>query len=270
MSISETVSAEQMHKIEQIMLQRLGKDLTHFKKPFLGRRISSRMRAVGAKDGSEYAKLLELDENEPALLFKSFSINVTEFYRDPFVWVSISSLVPELLAKNRTIRAWSAGSASGEEPYSIAILLSEAIGTKNIKFQILATDINTEALIRARKGQYTSANLKNLSPALISKYFDKTGEDTFQVSEDLKQRISFEHGDIASFSTDPVHLIFCRNVLIYYEKTAQEIIFKRFHKALTKDGYLIIGQDETMMGIQASKQFSCIHPKERIYAKSAI
>jgi len=257
-----------MQQIEKIMMQRTGKDLTGFKKPFLGRRISSRMRAVGVKDGSEYAKLLESDTEEPTRLFKSFSINVTEFYRDPFVWDYISSLLPRILEKNRTIRAWSAGSASGEEPYSIAIMLSEAIGAKNNRFQILATDINLEALERAKKGRYSSANLKNLQPQTVSKYFTQVEADTFEISDNIKQHIKFEHGDIASFATDQMHLVFCRNVLIYYEKTAQEIIFKRFNKTLTDDGYLVIGQDESMMGIQASKIFSCIRPKERIYEKT--
>lgn len=267
MSVPEIVSAEQMAQIEKIMLQRIGKDLTQFKKPFLGRRISSRMRAVGVKDGSEYAKILESDENEPALLFKSFSINVTEFFRDPFVWKCVSNLLPRLLNKNSTINAWSAGSASGEEPYSIAIMLKEAIGIMKNQFKVLATDISLEAINRAKKGQYTSSNLMNLPTEIITKYFTKIGTDTFQLNEEIRQYVVFEQADIASFAADKIHLIFCRNVLIYYEKAAQEIIFKRFHKSLTDDGYLVIGQDETMMGIQSSKLFSCIYPKERIYEK---
>lgn len=268
MSANETVSPEQMRQIEKIMMQRVGKDLTHFKKPFLGRRISSRMRAVGAADGSEYAKLLESDSREPELLFRSFSINVTEFYRDPFVWNCISSMLPGLLGKHSLIRAWSAGSASGEEPYSIAIMLKEAIGLKKNRFEVLATDISLEALERAKRGHYNSMNLKNLSPQTISKYFTQLGTDKFQIKDEIKQHVRFEHGDIASFAAETAQLILCRNVLIYYEKPAQEMIFQRFNKVLSDDGYLVIGQDETMMGIQASKIFSCIYPKERIYAKA--
>lgn len=268
MSVIETISTDQMEKIEKIMLQRTGKDLTQFKKPFLGRRISSRMRAVGVKDGSEYANLLESDNNEPVLLFKSLSINVTEFYRDPFVWKCVSNdLLPKLLGKNTTIHAWSAGSASGEEPYSIAIMLKEAIGVRKNQFKVLATDISLDAINHAKRGRYTLANLKNLQQELIAKYFVKVGDDTFQLNEEIKQHVVFEHADIASFAAEKIHLIFCRNVLIYYEKSAQEMIFNRFSKALADDGYLVIGQDETMMGIQSSKLFSCIYPKERIYEK---
>lgn len=249
------------------MMRKMGKDLTQFKKPFLGRRISSRMRTVGAKDGSEYAHILESNTDEPALLFRSFSINVTEFYRDPFVWECVSSnILPRLLGKN-TINAWSAGSASGEEPYSIAIMLKEAIGAKKIQFKVLATDLNLDAITRAKNGQYLSANIKNLQPALVSKYFTQTGNDSYQISDEIKQHVVFEIADIASFVTENINLIFCRNVLIYYEKAAQEIIFRRFNKTLVDDGYLVIGQDETMMGTRISGLFSCIYPKERIYAK---
>jgi chemotaxis protein methyltransferase CheR len=257
-----------MQKIEKIMYRRIGRDLTQFKKPFLNRRINARMRAVGVRDGSEYAKLLESDSNEPSLLFKSFSINVTEFYRDTFVWQCLSSLAVQILQTSTLpLKIWSAGCASGEEPYSLAILFKEAIGSKNIKFNIIASDINTEALERAKTGHYSSANLKNLSHGVIAKYFIKTNEDSYEIRDEIKQLVKFEHGDILSFQIDRANLITCRNVLIYYDKPAQELIFQKFHKILTKNSYLVIGQDETMMGLKAGKLFSCVLPRERIYTR---
>jgi chemotaxis protein methyltransferase CheR len=258
-----------MQQIKKIMLHRFGKDLNQFKRPFLNRRINARMRAVGVQDGSEYAKLLESDSNEPSLLFRSFSINVTEFYRDLFVWQHLSSqTVPQILQTSGglPLKIWSAGCASGEEPYSLAILLKEAVG-QNLKFNVVATDINKEALQTAKKGQYTSANLKNLSPQLIEKYFVKINNDAYEIKDEIKKLVSFEQGDILSFQIDRANLITCRNVLIYYDKPAQEIVFKKFHKVLMKNGFLVIGQDETMMGVEASKMFSCILPRERIYTK---
>jgi chemotaxis protein methyltransferase CheR len=225
------------------------------------------MRAVGVKDGSEYAKLLESDTSEPSLLFKSFSINVTEFYRDLFVWQCISSqIIPQITQKNKTLKIWSAGCASGEEPYSLAILLKEALGN-NAKFSVVATDINKDAIQRAKTGQYPSSSLKNLSPSLIAKHFSKINNDMYQVSDTIKELVVFEQGDMLSFQIDKVNLIACRNVLIYYDKSAQELIFKKFHRTLTNDGHLVIGQDETMMGVEAAKFFSCILPRERIYTK---
>ena len=272
MSLNETISDQQLLLIEKIMQVKTGKDLHQFKRPFLNRRINARMKAVGVRDGSEYAKLLESDSIEPSALFKSFSINVTEFYRDSFVWECMSSkIIPQILKNNGTLslQIWSAGCASGEEPYSIAILLKEVIGTKNVKFNIIATDISIDAINRAKQGQYLSQSLKNLSPNVITKYFTPINNNTYQINESLKQLVTFQHGDIISFPVERVNLITCRNVLIYYDKPAQELIYKKFHKTLNDDGYLVIGQDETMLGVGTAKSFSCILPRERIYSKLA-
>lgn len=228
------------------------------------------MKAVGVRDGSEYAKLLESNSTEPSALFKSFSINVTEFYRDSFVWECISSkIVPQIIKNNASLplQIWSAGCASGEEPYSIAILLKELMSAKNVKFNIIATDISADALSRAKKGTYLSQSLKNLSPNIIAKYFTPMSNNTYQINEPIKQLVTFQQGDIISFPIERVNLITCRNVLIYYDKPAQELVFKKFHKVLNDDGYLVIGQDETMLGVGTAKSFSCILPRERIYNK---
>ena len=271
MSTTETITDQNLTQIEKIMLERLGKDLKQFKKPFLNRRISARMRSVGVQTGSEYAKLLEEDRDEPTLLFKSFSINVTEFYRDSFVWQAISSqILPQIAKDNNTIKIWSAGCATGEEPYSLAILLKESAPVRSIKFSIIATDISKEAIQKAKDGRYAQSSLKNLRQDVISKYFLQLDNNTYEVKPEIKETVSFEHGDILSLSAGQIHLITCRNVLIYYDKPAQELIFKKFHKILTNDGYLVIGQDETMMGVEAAKLFSCVLPRERIYAKLSV
>lgn len=271
MSLNETITDQQFEKIGKIMQDKLGKDLKQFKRPFLNRRINARMRTVGVKDGSEYATVLESDSNEPTSLFKSFSINVTEFYRDLFVWECISSnIIPQIAKKHTTLKIWSAGCASGEEPYSLAILLKEALNKKNIKFNVMATDISAEAITRAKKGQYFSQNIKNLSADLVSKYFIPTGKDTYVVNDSIKELVTFEQEDILSYPIDKLDLITCRNVLIYYDKPAQELIFKKFHKLLTVDGCLVIGQDETMMGVSAAKLFSSVFARERIYKSATI
>jgi chemotaxis protein methyltransferase CheR len=268
LSAIETITDQNLTQIEKIMLERLGKDLKQFKKPFLNRRISARMRSVGVKTGSEYAKLLEEDHDEPTLLFKSFSINVTEFYRDSFVWQAMSSqILPQIAKAVKTVKIWSAGCATGEEPYSLAILLKESMPTKSLKFSIIATDINKEAIQKAKEGRYAQPSLKNLQHDVVSKYFLQRDNNTYEVKPEIKEAVSFECGDILSLNVEQIHLITCRNVLIYYDKPAQELIFKKFHKTLTNDGYLVIGQDETMMGVTAAKLFSCVLPRERIYAK---
>ncbi len=226
------------------------------------------MKTVGAQDGSEYAKLLAVDLNEPSILFRSFSINVTEFYRDKFVWDCLFTKIMPQMTQNGTqsLKIWSAGCASGEEPYGLAILLKEVIGQRKIRFVIKATDINPDALNLAREGKYHPASLKNMPPQTIAKYFVKTN-DTYQVNDELKQLVSFEHADILSYEVNNVNFVSCRNVLIYYDKPTQELVFDKFSKVMVKNGYLVIGQDETMMGIESAKLFSCIYPRERFYTK---
>jgi chemotaxis protein methyltransferase CheR len=270
LSINEKISDQQLLLIEKIMQVKTGEDLHQFKRPFLNRRINARMRAVGVRDGSEYAKLLESNLTEPPILFKSFSINVTEFYRNSFVWECLSSkIIPQILKSNGTLplQVWSAGCASGEEPYSLAILLKEVIGTKNVKFNIVATDISTEAINRAKKGHYLSQSLKNLASNVVTKYFTQISSGAYQINESIKQLVTFQQGDIISSPVERVNLITCRNVLIYYDKPAQELVFKKFYKVLIDDGYLVIGQDETMRGVGMAKSFSGIMPRERIYSK---
>jgi chemotaxis protein methyltransferase CheR len=132
---------------------------------------------------------------------------------------------------------------------------------------VIATDISAEAITRAKRGQYTSQNIKNLAPALVSRYLTESGKDTYTVNDSIKQLVTFEQADIISYQVAKLDLITCRNVLIYYDKPAQELIFKKFHKSLVPDGYLVIGQDETMMGVEAAKSFSCKLVRERIYNK---
>jgi len=265
LSVIEAISDQNLMQISKVMKEKLGKDLAQFKRPFLNRRISARMRAVGVVDGSEYAKLLATNVDEPKHLFKSFSINVTQFYRDLFVWQCLSSkILPEQAKRPHTLKIWSAGCASGEEPYSLAILLQEGLGKKT-KFSIIATDISADAIGRAKNGQYTSQNIKNLSPDLISKYFVTTGKDLYTVNDSIKSLVAFEQGDILSYQIDRVDLLTCRNVLIYYDKPAQELIFKKFHKSMAPDSYMVIGQDETMMGVTASNLFATTLTRERIY-----
>ncbi|MEM2785387.1 MAG: protein-glutamate O-methyltransferase CheR, partial [Candidatus Nitrosotenuis sp.] len=223
MSTTETITDQNLTQIEKIMLERLGKDLKQFKKPFLNRRISARMRSVGVQTGSEYAKLLEADRDEPTLLFKSFSINVTEFYRDSFVWQSILSQILPQITTNKEVKIWSAGCATGEEPYSLAILLKEFAPERNLKFNIIATDINKEAIQKAKEGRYAQSSLKNLPRSVISKYFSQLDNNTYEVNSGIKEAVSFEHGDILSLNVKQINLITCRKVLIYYDTPAQEL-----------------------------------------------
>lgn len=240
-----------------------GFDFNNYKTTFLKRRIDVRLRTRGVQNYSEYSDLL--DSTESNALFKSISINVTEFFRDMEVFTYITQdLVPKLLIeRSPTIRVWSAGCATGEEPHSLAILLNEACKTK--LFKVYATDISTNAVESAKKGVYASASLKNLSPELLAKYFT-IGDDGHHISSVIKNHITFNVADLTSFEVKFLDVIVCRNVFIYYTKETQDMILKKFHNCLKDTGYLVLGMDEGIRAEQTS-MFESINPRLRIYKK---
>ncbi len=256
-------------------------DIGRFKMQFLKRRIERRMQIKEISDFNEYLYLLDNDSIELTYLFESLSINVTSLFRDTAVFNALRAIiVPKILSNVETdgiINVWSAGCASGEEPYSIAILLNDICGiykkigiSKNIEIRIKATDINNKAIDFAQNGQYQSKFLEHLSLDLKKKYFTKIGnhEDSkYEIISEIKDLVSFETMDILSSPENVYDVIFCRNVLIYYEKDAQEIILKKFHNCLKHGGYLLLGSDELLLGRKAENIFYPVMPKEKIFQK---
>lgn len=263
MSLDKTVDPQ----IEAIIKKasRFGFDLNHYKTTFLKRRIDVRLRTRGVHNYTEYSELL--DSAESGALFKSISINVTEFFRDKEVFAYLEkNFLPSLSdEKSPTIRVWSAGCATGEEPHSLAILLNESCKKQDKSFKVYATDISTNAVETAKKGVYPSISLKNLPPELLSKYFT-TKEDGNHISQEIKNNIVFNVADLTSFEVRFLDVIVCRNVFIYYTKETQDMILKKFHNCLKDTGHLVLGMDEGIRAEQ-TKLFESINPRLRIYKK---
>jgi len=223
------------------------------------------------RNSSEYVNFLNSKPNEISSLYDSLSINVTKFFRDKQVWqFFMQKVIPNLLEVIKptdTIRIWSCGCASGEEPYSLAIMFNEALKNTNHKFKILATDINLNSLREARTGVYTNDNLKNLDTRLITKYFKKIENDKYQIIEKIKNLVSFNVGDITTFPATYLDVVFCRNLLIYYGKDAQDLIFKKFYAVLKQNRFLVLGMDETLWGHKLQNSFFPISARDRIYQK---
>ena len=274
MTLEISISDNEMDQIKEKILEKMGLDLSYYKSTFLERRINVRMKLLNISSGTEYAELLNSEPDEVTSLFDSLSINVTKFYRDKSAWkIFESKAIPKLLGlikPSDTIRIWSSGCASGEEPYSLAIMFSEALQKTNCKFRILANDINTKALQKAQKGIYQHEILKNLEPHLISKYFEKLRNDQFQINQKIKDLVTFNVGDIVTFPTSYLDVVFCRNLLIYYTKDAQDLIFKKFFKVLKEGRFLVLGMDESLLGHPIAKSFTPIYPREKIYQKTAV
>lgn len=267
------IESKTSHHIEKIISEikkKTGKSIQEFKPVFLERRIQYRMRMLNIPELKEYVELVSSSCNEAESLYSSFSINVTKFFRDPQVWEKLEKeTIPNLIEKSKfsTIKIWSCGSASGEEPHSISIMLHELLKGTGKDYRIYANDINNHALIRAEKAVYRNANLVNMSNLKINRYFEKISEEYYQVKLNIRNKIQYEEMDLMKTAGHMFDIIFCRNVLIYYDKNSQESIYKKFSELLIDGGILILGQDESMIGTKGKEFFKILDPKERIYQK---
>jgi chemotaxis protein methyltransferase CheR len=251
-----------------------GLDLARYKPAFIKRRLDRRMRILNISEYSQYLFTLRDDRKEFEEIFASLSINVTNFFRDSTVFDQFQlSILPKILSNlgDAKIRIWSAGCASGEEPYSIAMMFKQATEKlSDLKIEIIANDVNKYAIEFAQRGIYPAKNVESLPPSVISVNFQKRINDKiveYEVKPDIKNMVTFKVGDILSDTMQHFDVIFCRNVLIYYEKEAQELIFTKFYKGLKEKGYLVLGMDETMFGRRCQKLFNPLMARERIYQK---
>ena len=271
MTLEISISNKDLDSIKASVLNKRGMDLSYFKPVFLARRINVRMKMLNITSSSEYSTLLNSDPDEINSLYDSLSINVTKFYRDKKVWqIFTNTAIPKLrdiVKPSEIVRIWSCGCASGEEAYSLAIMFNEAFQKSDQKFKILATDINLHALREARRGIYAYDNLKNLDSILISKYFKKISQNEYQVNDKIKDLVSFNLGDITTSPASYLDVVFCRNLLIYYGKDAQDLIFKKFYTVLKPQRFLVLGMDETLWGHKYENSFLPISSKDRIYQK---
>jgi len=247
-----------------------GIDISNFKPTFLERRIQYRMRILEIDNYADYLNLLARDCDEPKLLYLALSINVTKFFRDPSVWVFLDGIaIPELITASnlRSISVWSCACASGEEPHSVSILLDEYYKQKQIIYSVLATDISQKAIEHSKKGIYVDANLIHVSPKRIDENFTQISDGKYQVKTSIRNKITYQKIDMVNGIQNTFDIIFCRNVLIYYDKNTHESLFKMFHSKLRPNGLLVLGQDESMIGTKGNQYFELLDPKNRVYKK---
>ncbi len=240
-----------MQSLMSLLNTRTGCDFSEYKQNTILRRIGRRMTVHKIKNLSDYVHLVEQDHQELDALYKDILISVTGFFRDPQSFTALKSVLKNILKskKNReTVRIWIPGCASGEEAYTIAILLSEAQEENKIflPIQIFATDIDSEALGRARKGLYSETALTMVDKKLLNRYFSRI-DHSFRVNKSIREMVVFSRQDLVK---DPpfshLDLISCRNVLIYFSSTLQQKILPMFHYVLQPSGYLFLGKSESV------------------------
>jgi len=246
-----------------------GFDFTGYKRASLMRRVAQRCKELGFDDFRTYHDYLQVHADEFATLFDKILINVTEFFRDRESWDYLkANVVPRITAKTGDIRVWSAGSSSGEEAYSAAMLLCDAVGEKSFldHVKIYATDVDEQALSKARYG-YSSKEMASVEESLRERYFDRVG-DRFVFRAALRRAIIFGRHDLTQDAPiSRLDLLICRNTLIYFTAETQGRILARFHYALNDDGYLFLGRAEMLLTHTAL--FRPVDLKERIFTKVA-
>lgn len=247
-----------------------GFDFTGYKRASLDRRIDRRIQALGLTSSEEYLDHLMVDGDEFTKLFDTILINVTSFFRDPEAWDYLrEELLPPLLRRRegQLIRLWSAGCASGEEAYSLAMVLAEMIGLEEVRdrVKIYATDIGEAALKQARQASYTGHDLEAVPADLREKYFDAVA-DRFVFRKELRRSVIFGRNDLVQDAPiSHVDVLACRNTLMYFNAETQAQILNRMHFALRSDGVLFLGKAEMLLSHSA--YFRAIEVNRRFFRK---
>jgi len=220
-------------------------NLSAYKSNQLHRRINSLIARVGANSIDAYVELLKKDTVQRQKFLDFITINVTEFFRNPDIFNDLGEKLKENFKNKSTpLKVWSAACSIGSEPYSLAMILDDIFPGK--KHEILATDIDNTILERAKKGEYSAAEIKNVSDKYINKYFSKTG-DKYYVVNSLKTMINFKKHDlILDRYENAFDLIVCRNVVIYFNIDTKDEIYNKFSKSLNKGGLLFVGATESI------------------------
>lgn len=265
-------SAAELRTLKEQIVQAVGFQCASYKEKCLRRRIAVRMRARGVHSYGAYARLLQGDADEYGRLIDVLTINVSKFFRNPDVWAAVrDSVLPELHPAGRTapLRVWSAGCAGGEEAYSASIVLQDyaaAHGWPAEGYQVIGTDIDPGILELAGRAEYSAFALTDTAPAIRDRWFE--GGPPYRLRSEARRGVSFGLLDVLR---DPLprdlDLIFCRNVVIYFERPLQEQLFRRLHSALVPGGFLVLGKVETLSGF-ATRLFTTVSARARIFRRA--
>jgi two-component system CheB/CheR fusion protein len=267
------IESEDFEDLLLMLKETRGFDLTGYKRTTLQRRVGRRMALLNLTSFGEYRDYLELQPDEFGLLFDSMLINVTSFFRDPLAWQALNEkVVPELLSAKSPkapVRVWSAGCATGEEAYTLAIVLAEALGPDQFRerVKIYATDLDEDALQLARAGTYDTRALADVPERLRETYFEPTGS-RYAFRRDLRRQVIFGRNDLTRDAPiSRVDLLTARNTLMYFNAETQANVIRRFHFALSYPGYLFLGKAEMLLN--QTDRFAPVDLRKRLFRKSS-
>jgi two-component system CheB/CheR fusion protein len=267
----ETPENQELERLLAYLRDSRGFDFSGYKRATLERRLRKRMAEVSVGDYDDYADYLEANPREFAELFNTILINVTGFFRDADAWDYLrEEIVPRILEAvppEEQIRVWSAGCASGEEAYTVAIVLLEAMGEEAFKrrVKIYATDVDEVALGEARAAVYQPKSLEDMPPEMVEKYFVESGRG-FAFRPDLRRSVIFGRNELLQDAPiSRIDLLICRNLLMYFTVEAQSRILSQLNFALRDRGFLFLGKSEML--VRHSDYFAPVDIKRRVFRR---
>lgn len=269
--LPEEEESGDMGRIFKLLNHRTGTDFTNYKKATIGRRLKKRMDEMGIASVEDYLKVLEKDALEQDQMFNKILIGVTSFFRDKEAFESLKTHLHAIVDSKRNrdnLRIWVPGCSTGEEVFSLAILINEVLSSKNknLVVQIFGTDIDEKAVQQARKGIFSEKSAEALPKEILEKYFITKENGDLEVIKALRSMVLFSKHDL--ISNPPflkLDLISCRNLLIYFNSTLQQHVIPIFHYALNPQGYLFLGKSESING--HGELFKPVDPKSKIFQK---
>ncbi|HEY4546136.1 MAG TPA: protein-glutamate O-methyltransferase CheR [Pedomonas sp.] len=268
-SFRSVTSSEEFQTLCEFIYRRTGMSFSEGRRYYVERRIDERIRATGANSFRAYFTLLRANtDGELEQLINSLTVNETYFYREEHQFRCLSSdLLPDIVSRKpagQPVRIWSAPCSTGEEPYSIAIwLLENWPDVDAYDIEIVASDIDTQALSRARSGCYGARSLARLSSEIIERYFEPAGPAEYRINEELRSSIYFSSINLmdpaATRTQGRFDVIFCRNMLIYFDDASRRVAAENFYDCLEPGGYICLGHTEAMSRISPLFQVRRFH-----------
>ncbi|MBN2247764.1 MAG: protein-glutamate O-methyltransferase CheR [Coriobacteriia bacterium] len=260
--------------LRKVMAER-GLDLQQYRERYVERRLAVRLNTLGIQTYAQYAAYLDRDPDEYHNLVDAITINVTQFFRDAEVFELFRcQVVPAIIEqkvarRQRVLRVWSAGCATGEEPYSLAMSLLDQIsrlGVDTIVPTVIGTDLDRLAIATAKRAVYPVRQLEQIPKQDRLRYLD-IGAETFTVKQRVRDMVRFQYLNL--FEDPPIHgvdAVFCRNVFIYFNKADQERLVRAFWESLIRGGYLVLGRSERLTP-EVAGDFELVDGRQRIYRK---
>jgi len=239
----------EFRRICQLVRAHAGIVLGDAKRPLVQTRLAPRLRALGLASYTDYVALLD-DANSPehAELVNAITTNVTAFFREPHHFELLGQVLAQRASRTRRLRVWSAGCSSGQEPWSIAMTIRETLGAcAGLDIKVLATDIDTDILEAAAAGSYSPEQVAPVGRERLQRFFTRDGAE-WRITDELRSLVTFKQLNL--FAPWPMHgpfdVIFCRNVIIYFDVENKAKLIRRYHALLAPEGHLLLGHSESI------------------------